>query len=216
MWKELLSTSGSSNMFKLLWATIYSLVLQSLAGRQKRHEVNLPRWLFMSTCMIMYAHVIRLRCTALHIITALRVLLFLIFLLETSTVINKETAFQSFHSLVEFSTISTPARPDLCWRGAARYTSYGQLLGAAEIHTVTWRPGDLATWPAKRRAAPSEDEPGSTGSTTEKLPKPLFEIYVSEIFCLKMFEIFWNRYFIWFHIISWLFNTFHIPSIDLV
>ena len=38
--------------------------------------------------------------------------------------------------------------PDLCWRGAARYTSYGQLLGAArrgdgDPHSdlATWRPG---------------------------------------------------------------------------
>ena len=158
MWKELLSTSGSSNMFKLLWATFYSLVLHSLAGRQKRHEVNLPRWLFMSTCMIMYAHVIRLRCTALHIITALRVLFFWSFCLKHQQSTKKHLSNRSIPSLnfrrIDLDTLGPLARPDLCWRGAARYTSYGQLLGAAEPRSQrsTQRPGDLATWrPGLRR-----------------------------------------------------------------
>lgn len=142
-----------------------------------------------------------LHCTAHHHCTAR--LGFFIFLLETSTIINKETAFRSFHSLGEFS-ISTPALGPLAPPEPLGQTSVDEvqpgtqvmdnswaLRGAEmEIHTATWRPGDLATWPAKRRAAPSEDEPGATGSTTQKLPKPLFEISVSEIFCLKMFEIF--------------------------
>ena len=214
MWKELLSTSGSSNMFKLLWATFYSLVLHSLAGRQKRHEVNLPRWLFMSTCMIMYAHVIRLRCTALHIITALRVLFFLIFLLETSTV-NKETPFQSFHSLVEFSTNRSrhpwplgQTRPLLtrCSQVHKLWTTPGRRGAAeSEIHTATWRPGDLAC-----------EEEGCTiwGWTWinwinyRETAKGVF----SSCFRNLLFEHVWNRYV---NNISWLFNTFHIP-IDLV
>ena len=148
----------------------------------------------------MYDHVCTcyqtsLHCTAHHHCTAR--LVFLIFLLETSTV-NKETPFQSFHSLVEFSTNRSrhpwplgQTRPLLtrCSQVHKLWTTPGRRGAAeSEIHTATWRPGDLATWPAKRRAAPSEDEPGSTGSTTEKLPKVFF-LPVSEIFCLNMFEI---------------------------
>ena len=143
----------------------------------------------MSTCM-MYDHVCTcyqtsLHCTAHHHCTAR--LAFLVLLLETSTVINKETPFQSFHSLVEFSTNRSrhpwplgQTRPLLtrCSQVHKLWTTPGRC-GAAE-RGVRDPHSDLATWPAKRRAAPSEDEPGSTGSTTEKLPKVFF-LPVSEI-----------------------------------
>ena len=113
----------------------------------------------------MYDHVCTcyqtsLHCTAHHHCTA-RLVFFFIFLLETSTV-NKETPFQSFHSLVEFSTNRSrhpwplgQTRPLLtrCSQVHKLWTTPGRC-GAAEPRSQrsTQRPGDLATWrPGLRR-----------------------------------------------------------------
>lgn len=102
----------------------------------------------------MYDHVCTcyqtsLHCTAHHHCTAR--LAFLVLLLETSTVINKETPFQSFHSLVEFSTNRSrhpwplgQTRPLLtrCSQVHKLWTTPGRCGAAeSEIHTATWRPG---------------------------------------------------------------------------
>ena len=148
-------------------------------------------WAHVWSCMHMLSDFVALHCTSsLHCASCF----FWSFCLKHQQSTKKHLSNRSIPSLnfrrIDLDTLGPLARPDLCWRGAARYTSYGQLLGAAEPRSQrsTQRPGDLATWPAKRRAAPSEDEPGSTGSTTEKLPKVFF-LPVSEIFCLNMFEI---------------------------
>lgn len=212
MWKELLSTSGTSNYFEprfTLWC--FNPLPEGKKGM---------RWIYQDDflwahvwCMIMYAHVIRLRCTALHIITALRVLLFWSFCLkhqQSSTkkhLSNRSIPWLNFRR-IDLDTLGPLARPDLCWRGAARYTSYGQLLGAAEprsveseIHTATWRPG-------LRRGGLHHLRMNL--DQLDQLPRNCQRCFFF-LFQKSFFENVWNRYFN----ISWLFNTFHIP-IDLV